>query len=791
MALVATSRDLDPLIGRESLLALVRQRLRDGRMVTLTGPGGSGKTRLAQELVTERERDGDWAAFVDLSALLDSTLATSAIAIALGVLETSEHDAEASVIRWLGDRERLLVLDNLEQLKGAGHLVTRLLAAAPGLRVLATSRMPIGVVGELEVPTPPLELPSGDEPSEIGASPAVALFLARARQAGRILNLDGSTSADIANLCRRLDGLPLAIELAAARTRILSPAAILDRLDEPGTLGSAAGPDRHRSLEAVLDWSLTLLDTSERQLLCAVAVCTGGFDLGTAQAVAPDVAILSALEALARHGLVRTDGEVGREPRFRLLETVRAHALARLPAFERRDVERRHAERMLALGGEWGPAIHGVDPSLAATMIAVDLDNFRVALDWFAEADPERGLSLAGHLGPYWLSSNLLREGAERLRNSLDAASDKAADHARFVCLLASFVLSLEGPEPSRQLASQALATSRASGDEIGEAHSLNALGRAAYVGGDTAAASDYFVAAAVVADRCGDAYRATAARGSIAAMAASDGRFDEAAALFSAVISEARAHGFLSLAAISLGNLGDTYIDAAQPKRAIEPFRDALAIFRASGRARDLAWILGGLGSALAETGDEEAGRQALIEAADLALSLDSEEEAKDTLQVMLPWLSAAEEVALLGRAFGVILAIGERLGSGLPEAEGERLAARVRKGGRSALSLELAIDEGRRSDWRTVLVAIQRTLRSDQPQRPRSHDRLRHGNLTRREVEILRLVAAGRTDQEIASALFISPKTASVHVANAKAKLGAANRVDLAIRARDLGLA
>jgi len=347
---------LEQLHGRDALLEELVGALERHRLVTLTGPGGTGKTRLAEAAVA-RVRDRREAFFVDCSTLTDGSRLAAALSAELQL--TDERGPEAAVEAWLDGGPRLLALDNLEQARGIGSSVERLLGAAPELRVLATSRAPLGVRGEHELPVPPLGLPRDATPEAVEASPCGAMFLERARGIGRLRGpLSGEQAADIATLCRRLDGLPLAIELASARTRVLSPAALLRRLDEHdmSVLSRTDGSDRHRSLEAILAWSLDLLNESERRVLEAAAVCAGTFGLDLVATTSGARDVLPEVEALVSSGLILVDEELEAEPRFRLLETIRLGVLGQLGNREHA-LRKAHAAGVAAILDTWEPRI--------------------------------------------------------------------------------------------------------------------------------------------------------------------------------------------------------------------------------------------------------------------------------------------------------------------------------------------------------------------------------------------------------------------------------------------------
>jgi predicted ATPase len=396
-----------PLVGRENEIGELVTLLSNGtRLISVTGPGGTGKTRLALQVAAELVgtlRDGVF--WVPLAGLSDPELVSSELAQAIG--------ARDDLAGFLRGKELLILLDNFEHLLDAAPAVSTLLASCSGLRVLVTSRSPLHVSGEREYRLEPLP-----------ASDAAALFVERARAVGRELTPDPTVDA----ICRRLDGLPLAVELAAARTKLLAPELLLERLDSTLPLltgGTRDAPERQRTLRATIEWSYDLLDAASKELFVRLSVFAGSFPLTAAEEVCN--ANLDGVAALVDSSLLKPIGD----DRFLILETIREYASERLAGSAAADeVRQRHATHFSALAEQ--AYEHRFDAEAEwAERLETDHDDLRAALDWLAESDPDRALEVAGALGWFWLTHGHLAEGRRRLADVLTRSTATGRARAR------------------------------------------------------------------------------------------------------------------------------------------------------------------------------------------------------------------------------------------------------------------------------------------------------------------------------------------------------------------------
>jgi predicted ATPase/class 3 adenylate cyclase len=516
---------LSSFVGRGREVHELRELIGATRLLTLTGPGGTGKTRLALRLageLTEEFRDGVF--FVDLSAITDVALVASAIAQAVGVPEQAERPRLETLAACLAERSSLLLLDNFEQVLSAAPAVQHLLTSAPGLRVVCTSREPLHVPGERQYPVPPLDVPDlarPREPAEVASIESVSLFVSRARAVRPDFTLTADNALSIAEICTRLDGLPLAIELAASQAKVLGPRSILARLQAhlPAlTSPTLTVPSRQRTLHHAIEWSYDLLAEHERAFFAGLSVFSGGWTLEAAGAVVNPSAqfgvdTLEVLASLVDKSLVRVTETELDEPRFMMLETIRGFAAACRAEHDPQGIlQRRHAEYFLAVAEEVEPHLESTEQAAWLDACERDHDNFRAALRWAIDAgETEIGQRIAVALWRFWYQHGHLAEGAAWLDEviPLPGPPDSVRTKAH---LAAGGIAYWRGDmAASRHHDERALAMARNLGDRALELHALFNSAFNLLVTGDYEMAMARWQRAADIANEIGD--RAMAAR--------------------------------------------------------------------------------------------------------------------------------------------------------------------------------------------------------------------------------------------------------------------------------------
>jgi predicted ATPase/class 3 adenylate cyclase len=504
-----TNLPLQPtaLIGREAELADAARLMGmdDVRLLTLTGPGGTGKTRLALQVAAELLDDfPDGVFFVTLAPISDPGLVTTTVAQTFAVRERPGETLDETLGDYLRERRLLLLLDNFEQVVAGAPAVSALLAGAPGLKVLATSRAPLRVAGEHELAVPPLRLPDLIELPELEALSqyeAVELFVQRALAVKTDFALTNENAPAVAEICVRLDGLPLAIELAAARVRALPPGALLERLGQRlGLLthGPRDAPTRQQTLRAAIDWSYALLSEPEQRLFAQLSVFLRSWDLEGAEAVAdPNVAVVDVLESLVENSLVRQAEEAAGGSRYFMLETIREYAGELLAASPDADaMRRRHAKYVLLLAERANAVLTGTDFSLAGepeARIVEELPNIRAALEWALDRDETLALHLAVTAVRAWALNGLFAEGRTWLSRALETAGHPESVDGAWALSWIGMLLGQEGDlRAATQFDEQALALFERHGDDRGAATVLVGLAFLACEKGDVQRARSY-----------------------------------------------------------------------------------------------------------------------------------------------------------------------------------------------------------------------------------------------------------------------------------------------------------
>jgi predicted ATPase/class 3 adenylate cyclase len=612
-----------PLVGREREVAQVCERLRNPavRLLTLTGPGGTGKTRLGLQAAADLMDEFEGGTFfVPLAPITDPTFVAPTIARALGLTETADQTLEELLRDYLGERHTLLLLDNFEQVLGAAPLVTELLSAAPNLKVLTTSRILLRLYGEYEFAVPPLEVPDpGRRQSleQVTQYEAVRLFIERARAAKADFAVTSDNAPEVAEICVRLDGLPLAIELAAARIKLLSPRAILDRLGDRLKLltgGARNLPERQRTLRGAIEWSYDLLDAAERTLFTRAAVFSGGFTLEAMETVCDageelPLDIFEGASSLLDKSLLRQEEGTEDEPRFVMLETIHEYARERLEqSGEAEGMRRLHAEYFLALAERGESELRGEEEATWLERLEAEHDNMREALSWaLAGEEAGLGLRLAGALWLFWWIRGYYHEGRRWLEEAL--AKDTRASAARAKALEAVGWLADDQGDIDRAVAAaeEGLGLSAGAESSIDAAPFLRILGSAAGIRGDHERAEQLYEESLALSQRAGNTRGVALSLLQVANVTSERGDYEGAKGLYEEGLALSRKLEDTALLTSYLISLGYEYLLQGDPERGAALNEEAAALLRERGHKGKLQYALDNLGWAALLRGDYE----------------------------------------------------------------------------------------------------------------------------------------------------------------------------------------
>jgi non-specific serine/threonine protein kinase len=812
---------LNRFIGREREITAVRGLFATTRLLSLTGAGGSGKTRLAVQVATELQEefaDGVW--WVELAALSDPLLVPQAVASVAGVPERPGHTVAEALAEALRPRQLLLVLDNCEHLLSAiARLVETLLQTCAQVRVLVTSREALAITGETTWPVLPLRVPNTIQPppiEELLAYEAVQLFVERARSVVPSFTLTPENASAVVQVCRRLDGMPLAIELAAARVRALSVEQIVVRLDDVYRLlkgGSRSALPRQQTLRAAMDWSYGLLSTPDRTVFRRLSVFAGGFSLEAAEAICAgepeDVYdVLDVLSSLIDKSLVLMEQRYG-EARYRLLETIRQYGQDKLQeGAEAATVRRGHRDWYAHLAEQAESETLEARQRSVFDRLEAEHENLRAALGWSLEQqDAETAARIGAAIFRFWLLRGHMSEGRRWLERALSGLSQKNAVRAKALNVAAILASLQDDNTTAKRLVKESLELSRELDDRQQTGYALYTLGRLARVEGNYARAVTFFEESLTLFRELGQKDDIALVLSGLGLTILYLGEHQRAAALCEESLALSRELGDLRGIASWLANLAIITLARGDASRATVLCEESLAIRRALGYKGGCAHTLAILGRIAVDQGAYERAEVCFKE----SLTLRQETGEKEGIAIALEGLAAVAglqgQSLTAARLCGFAESLRTLLGAPLSPIDRAGylqtlVAIRARLDETTfvtawneghAMTLEQAVAEGAHAHARAYFPPAPPAARallapvdaSNTFPRPRNSF-----GLTAREIEVLRLVTQGLTTAQIAQQLTVSSRTADAHLRSIYSKLEVTSRAAATRTAIEHGL-